>query len=329
MSNKPNTLIIDKNKFSEINISDIYLDDDRYQISFLSENINFIANSIKLTGLSNPPLVRPVNDHYVVVSGLSTIKAYIKNNNETIIVQETSEDIDECICLMKSITSIISSRELSNAELILSIKKLNQYLNPDTIAAQSKTIFNTNLNLKFIKKILTIANMPEPCLKLVHGGQLSIKSAERISGYPLEIQKIFLHIFSIIKASNSTQLEIIQNLFEITAREKTSMDLLFKNKQVLSIFDDNETNPGQKASKFRDYLNNIRFPTIITEQKRLNQKIASLKLGNTIKILPPPNFESQLFNFGFTAKSMHEFQDRIKTLKDCLNNTILNEIFKK
>ncbi len=329
MSKKTNTLIIENNKFDEISISDIDLDDDRYQISLLQEDINFIANSIIITGLVNPPLVKPVNDKYVVISGLSTIKALIQNNKTTVIVQNTSEDLSDSHCLKKSITSIVSFRELSNAELILSIKKLNQYLNSDKIAIQSKNIFNTNFNLKFIKKILTIADMPDPCLNLIHGGQLSIKSAERISGFSLEIQKTFLSIFFKIKASNSNQLEIIQNLFEISAREKTAIDLLIKDKHVFTIFDANEMNPGQKANKFRDYLSKKRFPSIIIEQERLNKRIASLKLGNTIKVLPPLNFESQLFNFGFTAKSIQEFRDRIKTLNDSLNNTTLSEIFKK
>jgi hypothetical protein len=66
-------------RLCEINLSDIDLTDERYKISFSDNDIIFPAQSIKEAGLICPPLVRPVNNKFIIISGFNRIKAQVYN----------------------------------------------------------------------------------------------------------------------------------------------------------------------------------------------------------------------------------------------------------
>jgi ParB family chromosome partitioning protein len=129
----------------KIDIGDIDLTDQRYQISFSNENIAFLGQSIRETGMIHPPMVRPLNNQYIIVSGFNRIKASIYNKKDTILVYTIKPDADEYQCLLKSITAISFKRQLSQAELIRSIKLLNKFLDEKQMADKSAAIFNMEL----------------------------------------------------------------------------------------------------------------------------------------------------------------------------------------
>jgi len=311
----------------KIDICDIDLTDQRYQISFSNENIAFLGQSIRETGLIHPPMVRPLNNRYIIVSGFNRIKASIHNKKDTIFVYTMKPDASEYQCLLKSITSLSFKRQLSQAELIRSCKLLNKFLDEKQIADKSAAIFNMELNKRFIKDLLNIANLPEPALELIHKGSISFKTAKRMQIFQQEIIKSFLNIFSKIKASNNKQLEIIQYIEEISKRDATSIEVFFQNHEIQKIILNEKSEPLLKTKLLREYLYKLRFPTIFKTRQKVQRKINNLKLGNKIRFVPPENFESQNYSISFNAKSYIEFKANVKMLNSVLENQKLKEVF--
>jgi len=311
----------------KINISDIDLTDERYKISFSENDISFLAQSLKETGLITPPVVRPLNNKFIIISGFNRVRALIHNKETTIVVYKINPNTTDYLCLLKSISALAFQRLLTQAELIICTRRLYQFIDKEEIAKKSPAIFNTELGPRFVGDLLTIGALPDPALELIHMGHLSFKSAKRISLFEKDAIKIFLDIFSKIHASQNKQLEIILYIMEIAARDAIKPKAFYMNQEIQDILLDKKKEPGLKTKDLRDYLFEQRFPIIFKTRQRVKEKITSIKLGNKIKFLPPENLDSQTYSISFTAKNYKEFLSNVQDLNAGLENKALKEIF--
>jgi ParB family chromosome partitioning protein len=316
----------------KINIGDIDLTDERYKLSFSQDDITFLAQSMRQTGLIIPPVVRPLNNKFIIISGFNRIRAQIYNDRvyntgTKIVVCQTKTDITDYQCLIKSIAVRAFQRSLTHAELIISTRRLSQFLDKKEIAKKSPEIFNIELNVRFVEDLLAIGALPDPALDLIHSGNLSFKSAKRIASYEKEVLNFFIKIFSKIKASNNKQLEIILHIMEIAARDAIKPESFFHNQSLQAILFNENKEPGLKTKELRAWLFEQRFPSIFKTRQKVREKITSVKLGNKIKFIPPENFESQNYSISFTAKNYNEFVTNVQCLNDAIENRDLKKIF--
>jgi ParB family chromosome partitioning protein len=311
----------------DIHISDIDISDERYRISPESENIAFLARSIKEMGLVNPPVVRPMDDgKFILVSGFNRIKAFQHNNESKVRVRSTGTEIDDYHCLLFAVAALAFRRPLTQVELIISVKRLSRYLDRENLAKMSPAVFNTQLAQGFIDDLMNIGTLPDPALDLIHIGQLSLKSAKRISHLDMDGIFFFLDIFSKIRASASVQLELIQNILETAAREGVPPKSLFQELNLPNPLDDETADMAVKTHCFRTLVFEQRYPVLARTRQRVQDKIASIKLPGAIKFIPPENFESRKYAISLTVKNYDEFRKHIQHLTDALENKTLREI---
>lgn len=311
----------------EIHISDIDIKDERYKISPESEDIDFLAHSIKEMGLMNPPVVRPMEgDKFIIVSGFNRIKALRQNKEIKVLVCPIAGDIDDYHCLLISIAALAFKRPLSQVELIISVKRLSRYLDRESMAKMSPAVFNTQLTQGFIDDLLDIGSLPDPVLGLIDDGRLSLKSAKRISRLDREGVFFFLDALSKIRASVSVQLEIIQNILETSAREGFHPKSFFHELKIPNPLDDETSDMAMRTHSFRTLVFEQRYPALFRARKAVQDKIASIKLPGAIKLIPPENFESRKYSISFTVKNHEEFQKNIQHLTDTSENKTLQEI---
>jgi len=311
----------------EINISDIDLKDERFKITFGSEDITFLAQSIKEIGLITPPIVRPMDNHkFIVISGFNRIKALCYNNEQKVVVRQTDMEADDYHCLLAAISAIAFKRPLTHVETIISIKRLSEFLENGEMSKISPAVFNMQLSEGFIVDLLNIGSLPNPALELIQTGNLSLKSAKKISNLDKDSIIFFLDIFLKIKASASVQLEIIQNILEIAAREGLHPKSLFHAMKTPNPLYDETLDTVLRTHHFRTMVFDHRYPTISRTRQVVQDKIASIKLPGTIKLTPPENFESRKYSISFKVKNYDEFQNSIQHLMDALENRTLQEI---
>ncbi len=315
------------NSLCEINISDIDLKDERYKISPGLEDITFLAQSIKKIGLMTPPVVRPMNNHkFIIISGFNRIRAICHNNERKVVVYQTDKEASDYPCLLIAIAALAFKRLLTPVETIISIKRLSEFLDKKEIAKISTAVFNMQLNEGFIGDLLNIGSLPNPALELIQTGNLSLKSAKKISNLDKETALYFLDIFSKIKASASVQYEIVQNILEIAARDGLHPKSLFHAMKPPNPLYDETLDTVLRTHNFRTMVFDQRYPTLSKTRQIVQDKITSIKLPGTIKLTPPENFESRKYSVSFTVKNHGEFHQNIQHLTEALENRTLQEI---
>lgn len=318
-------------QISHIPLARIDLTDTRFKISRGDEDITALAQSIKDTGLTNLPIVRPSGksgESYVVVSGFKRIKALIHNRYAGKVVCQTYPAASETDCAIRAVSDNAYQRELSPSELVQSVVLLGRYMEPHLMAQKSITIFNTRFNQGYIKDLLKIGKLPKQTLDLMDTGQLSIKSAKKISGDTPDLAGCFISLFSRIKASASKQMEIVTNFLEIAAREKMPPSDLYQEKGLQEILGHDSKDLGFKGNLLRQYLAQRRFPFLEKKRQEVREKINSLKLSPGVKLAIPENFESNTYSLLLEFKTLAEFETRVASL-DRIAAPALKEILKR
>lgn len=311
-----------------IDISQINLADERYKISLTSTDLEALSNSIKNTGLICPPLLRPVEQNtFIVISGFNRVNALIKNNiskTPALIIPENTSDLD---CYKKAIASLSFKRPLTHAELILCIKRLIPLCDIQMIEDMAPDVLNCQLNKKYINDLWQVGKLPDPCVDLVHTEHLTIKSARRLADFDEQTIVVFFDLFSKIKASFSKQLEIITFMNEIAARDGISIDTLYHENRFQKILLNPDQPLGIKTNEIRLFLYQKRFPTIYDTRQQVQKLINDLKLGSTLKLTPPENFEGTNYSISFTLKNIEELKAHLQKLNHLSDDKTLEQIF--
>ncbi len=325
-------------RISHIPLARIDLADTRYRISREDEDLTALAQSIKETGLKSLPIVRPPGEweesdesgqSHIVVSGFKRIKALIRNGYTGKVVCQTYPAASEEDCAIFAISDNAYQRQLSPSELVQSVRLLGRFMEPQHMAQKSLTIFNTRFNPGYIKDLLKIGDLPKQALELMDEGQLSIKSAKKISRDTPDVANCFISLFSRIKASSSKQMEIITNFLEIAARENLNPTDLYLEKKIQEILLHDNKDLGFKGNLLRNYLSQRRFPFLEKKRQEVQEKINSMKLSTGVKLVIPENFESTTYSLFLEFKTLDEFETRVASLDYISTHPALAEILKR
>ncbi|MBU0972724.1 MAG: ParB N-terminal domain-containing protein [Proteobacteria bacterium] len=316
-------------RISPLALNNIDLTDTRYRISRQEGDITALALSIQQTGLTSPPLVRPLGNSYIVVAGFKRINALVHNKFTGQVVCQINPRASEADSAVSAVSDNAFQRQLTPAELIQSVLLLGRFMEPDQIAQKSLAIFNSHLNPGYIKDLQKIGTLPQQALELLDDGRLSIASAKKISGYDPGLAQCFVSLFSAVKASSSKQMEIITHFFEIAARENTRPVDLYRESKIQAILVHDSKDLGLKCNLLRSYLTQRRFPLLEKKRREIQKNIHALKLTSGMRLMVPESFESMIYSLCFDFKNKTQFQEQISFLRQISQNPALEEILNR
>jgi len=321
-----------------IPLDKIDLEDTRFKISRNNEDITSLALSIKETGLTSLPVVRPAKkqpgpgkarENYIIVCGFKRIESLVHNGYTGTVVCQTNVDATESFDAVRAVSDNAFGRQLTPAEIIKSIGLLSRFMDTALIAEKSLSIFNAQFNAGYIDDLQRVASLPLTLLNLIDGGRVSIKSAKKITTCTPDVVDCFISLFSAIKASKNKQMEIITNFLEIAAREKIDPAQLFQENNIQEILLYDSKDLGLKCNLLRNHLAKRRFPFLEKKRRDIQQKIGSLKFGTGIKFTVPENFEGMNYSLLLEFKTRDDFAARVESLERAVGNPAVQEILEK
>lgn len=313
--------------FCKINLADIDVENKKYLLDLSDQTHTCLTRTIKETGFTIPPVVKPVNHKYVIISGFNRIRAVNELNVDQICVQILSENVSDIDCAKIAIASLSFKRPLMPVELIRSLNLLKPVLNDKQIATMSKALFNASISTHYIASLSKIGKLPDPALNLIQNRRLSIKAAKALTQLDDKTAAAYMHIFGEIKASASKQNEIITCVKEIAAANQTTPHALLTSDDIMQRIHNKDVDPVSRADQLRHFLFTQRYPDLARERSRINDLIAALNVSTWVKIAPPKYFESPYYQISFNVKNLKEYVKKTTLLSDKNNLDIIKDIF--
>ncbi len=314
--------------FCEKDSACIDLSDERYKICPQQRDLGFLAEAVKRHSFSEHISLRMMEkDRFIVVSGFDLVKAHVQNRADKIPVCILDDDsYDEFGYFAHAVACLAFRRPLTLYELITGLSGLSRFSDPETIAQLSPGIFNARLNKDFIEELLLIASLPDPAMDLVLNEQLSVRAGVRLARCDSEMKAIILQVFSGIKASQSKQLEIMQNIKEICARDNLRPKDFINQEACIRILESDSLNMAGRTAALRAWIAEQRFPRLSEAKAHFGNKLKSLKFGNKITLTPPENFEGQTYKISFSVNNYSQFEEKLDLLGRALKNETLKSI---
>lgn len=317
------------NPVRSIALTDIRLDDTRFQITVGEADLFPLTRSIQKMGLICPPTVWQTDSGFVPVSGFRRIQAVQTLSETEKIDCRIMPSESEMACAMQAVADNAFARELSPAEQVRAVKLLNRFMDPAQMARQSLSIFNRQLNQGFIAALLAVSALPPDAMILLENGNLALKPARRLTVYDRDTIDVLIHIFSRIKASSGKQLDIITCLTEVCKNERISANTLFDETGLQAFLNRDTGDPGQKGDQVRHYLSRRRFPNLEQTRQTIKSRLGRLLSGKSIRFRLPENFESTVYGVSFEFTSLDEFRSQVQVLASMANEPDLKGILER
>ena len=236
----------------------------------------------------------------------------------------SSETADET-CVFYAIADNSLQRPLNLVEISKSLFLISAFVDDQNLLLKYASTLGLPHHRDHVKKIKKICQLPIPIQDAVAAGTISLPVAldlyQLASDTMIELVKLFDHL----KIGTNKQRELILLLKEISLREKISMQNLLNEKDVRQILTNTELDRVQRSRQIKDYLRRRRFPAIFSTKAKFEKIMNTLKLGETIKLIPPKDFETTTYTLSFQFKTHAELRELQSKLDTIIRNPELKE----
>ena len=308
-----------------IELARIDLEDFSYKITTSTE-IKDLVDSIRKTGLINPPILKEKGSKFIIISGFRRIFALKEigfSHIESRIIDSREKSLR---CIELAVADNASQRRLNPVEQSRALNCLSNILEDKLNLEKEALSLGLPWNSHFIKRIKKLSFLPEFIQQCMLNNTITMTIALKLNDLEADAGTELAKLFNDLKLSSSKQREIITLVKEISIREDILFSDVLGSNIIIDMLTDPDMDRTQKTGKIRSYLKERRFPSITKANKEVEESIKKLNLGGGIKMTPPRDFEGETFNLSFDFKSLSELKKQKKSLGRILQNFELLKI---
>ena len=287
-----------------------------------------LCHSIKEIGVVNPPLLQRVssNDRFRIVCGFRRVHALRMIRVQELECRVLPPDIADRDLLLISIYDNLATHPLHPLEKSIVIAKLESFFDKQEIIRTYFPLLGLPAHKKSYEETACLARLEDRIKDAVYRGNLVVaRSLFHLS------QKERLAVFDLLETlhlSVSKQREVIDYLIKIHARESVSLCDLVRSDEITEILQNKRLNRSQRGERVRSYLYKRRFPEISRTEEKFHKLRRSLRLGDSVKLIPSLSFESDTFHLQFSVDSVQDLQKKIRQLRDSQDESGWEELFR-
>jgi len=310
---------------SSINMASIDLEDHTFRITTDTSTEDLIL-SIKSVGLLNAPILIKKTSGFQIISGFRRISACLSLGMTEISARIVDPDSKKLECVKFAITENSLQRTLNLIEQSRSFYMLSGFYKDNEHLAKAASVLGLPDNLSIINKVKKICRLPRDIQNGVLSDTISLSMALELEMLKKDEGSAFAVLYEKLKLSLNKQREILTHIKEIAIIENISIINLLTKSYLREIADDKDLDRSQKINKIRLYLKQRRFPEITRAEKELEIKIKNLKLGSSMKLIPPKNYDSSTYSLNLQFASIEQLIENKTALEKIIQNPILKDI---
>jgi ParB family chromosome partitioning protein len=292
-----------------------------YQISTAQDKASLEA-SICRVGLICPVILQQIDQNLSVVSGFRRVEACRRLRWQTIPCRVLPQDISPIQCAEIAITDNVSRRSLNIIEQARCLRLVERAGKDAAVSPEMATLLGVPLNTAFIAKMRKVLAASETIQNSIIVGNIPLPVAMMLSELTPEDAEAVAAIFNTLPMGLNKQREILLHLNEISARDDIPVWQLLEEDGVQSILNGGDVDGNKKARSLRLHLRQRRYPRLVKIEQQFHEKIAALKLGKDIQIIPPTNFEGDTCNMTIRFSCMDDLKKARGKLSDIIDNPI-------
>jgi hypothetical protein len=255
----------------------------------------------------HPPV--PITED-AVVWGAAMIGEAQRLGIETLPVQQLSADRGEALLLALRLEERCDSYGWEEQRRILeALEDLKPSLPPDRRTRLARDVAAlVSSHGGFAHRVGRYRALPEPVRRLVAGGLMELKAAERAAALPEEVLALIGEETRALSVSRRRQ--FAELLYELTQGGRSGTDGLADVARA-----------ALESGEPIRYLRGLRYPEL-SELERAHAEIVDRALsGSGVRCEPPAYFEGEAFSVSFSFASGVELERRIQALERLRDET--------
>jgi hypothetical protein len=312
-------------KKKNLSLKEIYLEDERFRISYYF-SLEKLILSIQNVGLLNPPLVAFWDKHLILVSGWKRVLACIKLSLSSLPVFVIEEE-DELKTFLTAFYDNLATREFSLLEKSEILSRLIRFGEDEKkIVLHYLPLLDVPSTLSHLESYLAFSKIESGVKRIIHQKNMPFSSVKILAGYTPQERKSLLPL--LLPSGQNRMKEILEDLKEISRRNDTAPKKILSTKDILDIMESKKLSPLQKADKIRLFLKKKRYPALSSRKESFDSLLKKLQLPKTVAVKPSPFFEDENFSVNFSFGNSEEFKTHLLKLQELASKQELSAILK-
>ena len=293
--------------------TDLIKKDDFFDIS--SHRFELLQYILNITGYITCPLwVLRSSNGLILVDGYSRLKWAQGKGLSSVPCLIFSESFSTLSLLIRKVYATLSNRNLDIIEKAKFVARLSSFLEPSEIKERFFGHLSIPRKPRMYKTLIKIAELPDKLLDSVVKGNVSEKSLVRLVWWDEKSRRDIFQIFSLLKCSVSTQIELIELLEDLSRLKEKPPYQIMEELFIQDIVNEESLTPKLKSEKIRFLLKKELFPNLTRKEESLKRLVKSLSLPKTIKIENPPFFEGDIWKLTINFSNASELKDSLTFL---------------
>ena len=145
-------------------------------------------------------------------------------------------------------------------------------------------------------------------------GRISFKTIKALLDVDPDSRAVIFHWISKLKFNFNQQLQFIDNVTDISIKEKITASELLGDKPFSRIWEDKKMNNPQKTKSAIEFLRSRRFPVLTDTEKRFQKMVSTLDLPDGVTVNHSPFFEDPDYRLEIRFRTGKELKKKIDIL---------------
>lgn len=319
-----NSLKIDSMKNNKILIKKIYLQDERFRISYFFDNKK-LERSIAESGVHNRIWLVKREGKLIVASGWRRIQACRELKIEEV-PYRILYNLNDLLVFRAVLLENLSIREFDVLEKAWTLRNILKFgLQVQEILKDYCLLINVPRSHKYVHDFVNITDLNHNIKQLIYKKRIPFQIARLFLDYSEEEQELLgpiLGSFGINKIK-----EVLELVAGISKRENKNPLVILKAKELESLWLERKLNSVQKADKFLDFLRRKYYSNFYRTTKKIEKILTELNWPKDVILKPYHFFEKDEYSLEFSFSSQKEFKEKINKLMNAAESQLVKKLF--
>ncbi len=307
-------------------LSRIADEDQTFRISMRHSN-DVLQRSIRAIGLINPPIVRPQNDRYIVVSGFARLTACRSLQWRQMPLKILPPETSFTHCALIAVSDNAALRTLNVVELGRAVDLLSRATTDKPETVRLMETIGLAANPQLLDKLSRVSKMSHRLQQGLCDGAIALPMALRLHALddPVAAEQMGT-LFIELAWSLSRQREFLDWVQAIAQREGVDIMEVVNDPQLTIWWQDADLDRGHKSQLIRQHVKKRRYPAITAFEAQYTQTVKDLQISQGAHLVPPPNFEGQTYSLKLDFKNQEELGKLAREVQRLANSPILKQL---